>query len=93
VAPDLGNAVLGPKRTQLMQSLCHRLPNRLSPPTAGSYPESATTGPVVARLAASARIMLHTVRQQWTTRIGYESDARLVGGMVGMSLGGQRAAL
>ncbi len=44
-----------------MQSLCHRLPNRLSPLTAGSYPESATTGPVVARQAGSARIMLHTV--------------------------------
>jgi hypothetical protein len=69
-----------------MQSLCHRFPNRLSPLTAGSYPESATTGSVVARLAGSAPIVLHTCRQQ---RLG----AGLVGGMVGMSLGGQRAAL
>ena len=84
--PDLGNAVLGPERTRFMQSLCHRLPNRLSPLTAGSYPESATTGPVVARLGDSTLIVLHT-------GIAYESDAWLVGGMVGMSLGGQRAAL
>ena len=79
-----------PERTRLMESLCLRLPNRLSPLTAGSYPESATTGPVVARLAGSARIMLHTVRQQ---RSRTSRMARLVGGMVGMSLGGQRAAL
>jgi hypothetical protein len=93
VVPDLGSAVRGREPTRLMQSLCHRLPNRLSPFTAGSYPESATTGPVVARLADSARIMLHTGRQQWTARVAYELDAWLVGGMVGMSLGGQRAAL
>src|SRR5665213_434859 len=47
-----------------MQSLCHRLPNRLSPLTAGSYPESATTGSVVARQAGSALILLHTGRHQ-----------------------------
>ena len=72
-----------------MQSLCHRLPNRLSPLTAGSYPESATAGPVVARQAGSALIVLHTGSQQRAR----ESDAWQVGGMVGMSLGGHGAAL